>query len=60
MTKKGFHSLVYKGANNGRIDVPESWIGEEVIVQIIPKKLCERCGSRIPYEDQKDFCGFGK
>ncbi|MCK4666890.1 hypothetical protein KAU33_09085 [Candidatus Dependentiae bacterium] len=58
MGKKGFYSMVYKGKNNGRVDVPESWIGEEVIVQIIPKKLCERCGSNIPADIHEEFCGL--
>ena len=54
MNVKGFHSIVYKGKNNGRIDVPESWIGEEVIVQLLPKKSHQKCESRIPVESRSE------
>ena len=59
MDVKGFHSIVYRGENNGRIDVPESWIGEEVIVQLLPKKTCQKCGkpvSTIIWEELHGVC----
>lgn len=58
MCVKGFHSMVYQGENNGRVDVPESWIGEEVIVQIVPKKTCNECGSSIPADIYEEFSGL--
>lgn len=49
--------MVYRGKFNGRVDVPESWIGEEVIVQIIPKKECPECRELTSVEDLEEFNG---
>lgn len=58
MDVKGFHSMVFNGGNNGRVDVPESWIGEEVIVQIVPKKVCKLCGKPTSYGVLDEFHGL--
>ena len=65
MINQEIETIVYPGTGGfGRVVVPESWMGKDVLVQLLPDKLkhktCNNCGVRTPLEVWEESGGVCK
>ena len=65
MIKQEIEAIVYPGIGGfARVIVPESWIGENVLVQLLPRELknktCNNCGVRTSIEVWEENGGVCK